>query len=74
MIVDWIVNHQAYKMVKGRRLWEIMEAEGVARGRSAQSMHEHFKKFIYSQIHKKSLRIFSGPCEIWTTMMLLEPG
>jgi len=50
-IVDWIVKHQAYKVIKGRQIWEKMEAEGVARGRSNQSMKEHFRKFIFSQIH-----------------------
>jgi len=51
-IVKYLVKFSAYKMVKGRAIWEKLEALKVCNGkRSWQSMKEHFRKKIIYQIH-----------------------
>ena len=55
-IVDWIVKNGAFSEVKGNQLWKRMEAENVGRGRTFQSLKEHFRKTIITQIHTFNLR------------------
>jgi len=44
-IVNYLVKFSAYKIVKGRAIWEKLEALKVCNGkRSWQSMKEHFRK------------------------------
>ena len=50
-IVDWIVKYSAYKLLKGNFVWQRMEQVKVGRGRSWQSLKEHFKKVAIGQIH-----------------------
>ena len=51
-IVKYLVKFSAYKVVKGRAIWEKLEALKVCNGkRSWQSMKEHFRKKIIHQIH-----------------------
>ena len=54
-IVEWIVKNQAYKDLKGNKVWEEMEVDEVGRGRTYQSLKERFKKKIITQIHTFSL-------------------
>ena len=50
-ITNWIVKNKAFKSLKGNEIWKRMEAENVGRGRSWQSLREHFRKTIIGQIH-----------------------
>eukprot|EP00090_Calanus_glacialis_P016457 TRINITY_DN25768_c0_g1_i1.p1 TRINITY_DN25768_c0_g1~~TRINITY_DN25768_c0_g1_i1.p1 ORF type:complete len:1107 (-),score=385.74 TRINITY_DN25768_c0_g1_i1:97-3417(-) len=50
-MVDWIVKYSAFKLVKGNLVWQRMEEAKVGRGRSWQSLKEHFRKGIIGQIH-----------------------
>ena len=50
-ILDWIVENEAFASLKGNEIWKRMEAENVGRGRSWQSLREHFRKTIIKQIH-----------------------
>jgi len=50
-MVDWVVKYSAFKLLKGNLVWQRMEHAGVGRGRSWQSLKEHFRKGIIGQIH-----------------------
>ena len=50
-ILDWIVENEAFKGLKGNEIWKKMEEENVGRGRSWQSLKEHFRKTLIGQLH-----------------------
>ena len=51
-IVNFLLTHSAYKMLKGNSIWQRMEDMGVCKGcRTWQSMKEHFRKKIVYVIH-----------------------
>ena len=50
-IVEWIVRYTAFKLLRGKLVWQRMEEVGVGRGRSWQSLKEHFRKVVINQIH-----------------------
>ena len=51
-IVKYLVRFSAYRLVKGRAIWEKLAELKICKGvRSWQSMKEHFRKKIISQIH-----------------------
>ena len=50
-IVNWIVEYSAYRLLKGNLVWQRMEEARIGRGRSWQSLKEHFKKVLIGQIH-----------------------
>ena len=54
-IVDWIIKNGAFLEVKGNQIWKKMEGENVGRGRTYQSLKEHFRKTVISQIHTFNL-------------------
>jgi len=54
-IVNWIIENHCYKDLRGINIWKTMEKEVVMRGRSYQSLKEHFRKQIIPQIHKFKL-------------------
>jgi len=54
-IVEWIVKYSAYKLLRGNMVWQRMEEVGVGRGRSWQSLKEHFRKAVINQIHTYGL-------------------
>ena len=50
--MSFLVRFSAYRLVKGKAIWEKMEEMKVCKGeRSWQSMKEHFRKKIIPQIH-----------------------
>ena len=50
-IVKYLVRFAAYKLVKGNAIWQKMEESNVCKGRTWQSMKEHFRKKIIYRIH-----------------------
>ena len=50
-IVEWIIKYNAFKSLGGNSVWQRMEEARVGRGRSWQSLKEHFKKVVIGQIH-----------------------
>ena len=50
-IIDWIVKNEAYKSLKGNEIWKQMQEDNVGRGRTWQSLKEHFRKTLIGQIH-----------------------
>ena len=66
-IVNFLVKHSAYKMIKGNSIWQRMEETGVCKGdRTWQSMKEHFRKKIIHVIHSfglswRQVRKFRAP-------------
>ena len=50
-IVQWIIENRGYNELRGNLLWKKMESDKVSRGRSYQSLKEHFRKVIITQIH-----------------------
>ena len=50
-IVQWIIENKGYNYLRGNLLWKKMERDEVGRGRSYQSLKEHFRKVIITQIH-----------------------
>jgi len=54
-VVDWIVKYSAYKLLRGNLVWKRMEYLGVGRGRSWQSLRQHFLKVVITQIHTYGL-------------------
>ena len=50
-ILDWIVKNEEFKALKGNEVWKKMEEENVGRGRTWQSLKEHFRKTLIGQIH-----------------------
>ena len=54
-IIDYIVDHDYYKILKGNSVWKSMENAGVGCGRSWQSMKEYFRKCIFVKINSYGL-------------------
>jgi len=51
-ILTWIVDTGAFTQLKGNEVWKNMAKE-MKRGRTWQSLKEHFKKYLISQLHLK---------------------
>ncbi len=49
-ILEFIVRKKLYNLLKGKNCWKNMEVHKVCRGRTWQSMKEHFRKQILPQI------------------------
>ena len=49
-IVDYIVEHEAFDLVKGDKIWKDMEKLKVVE-RSWQSLKQHFRKRIIYELH-----------------------
>jgi len=54
-IVEFLMRHGAYDMVKGNAVWKMMEEKQMCGGRTWQSMKEHFLKKILPVIESFNL-------------------
>ena len=51
-ILNWIVDTGAFSQLKGNEVWKNM-AKDMKRARTWQSLKEHFRKYLISQLHLK---------------------
>lgn len=51
-ILKYIIDNEAYSRLRGNMLWQEMEAAGVGKQRTKQSLKEHFRKVIANRLSR----------------------